>query len=90
MAEETGSASSWEKARRVNWSVYGDRIRVRVICPTCGSGGAHDLFSYRPKCGENGCTDILKPASNNEVECEWEEIEAHADKLLAIHKKVSR
>lgn len=45
---------------------------VRVMCPECGRGGSHPLWSYQPRC--ISCDDVLmEPASNNEIVCTWQE-----------------
>lgn len=65
-------------AINVNYSASYDGISIRVICPVCGIGGGQNLFSYQPKC--HICTDkvMMLPASNNEIECTWEEAQKYA------------
>lgn len=63
-------------AESVNCSYYNDGIRIRVMCPKCGSGGAHYINSYQPKCDrchDSGEEVYMEPASNNKVECTWQE-----------------
>lgn len=46
--------------------------RLRVMCPECGAGGANSL-GYQPKCHICEKTVMMQPASNDKVECTWEE-----------------
>ena len=67
--------------KRVNYSKQFDGIRIRVMCPECGSGGAHYIDSYQPKCHCKG-SPLMQPASNNQVECTWEEFKIYLEETL--------
>lgn len=65
---------------KANWSKQHNGIRVRVLCPSCGFGGAQYIRSVQPKCSQ--CENILMhPANNTEIVCTWKEFKDY------IHEK---
>lgn len=77
MKEDTEKAVEWlegqTNAEKVNYSKYFNRVRIRVICPVCNTGGAQDIDSYQPKCHVCKEPVLMEPASNNKIECTWQE-----------------
>lgn len=59
-------------AKNVNYSVRG-KTMLKVMCPDCGSSGAHYTDSYQPKCHVCPAIVYMQPASNDKVECTWNE-----------------
>ena len=64
-------------AKFANYSEQPEGIRVRVMCPKCGSGGAQTLSSCQPKC--HVCADgtLMAPAGNAYVVCTWSEAQQY-------------
>ena len=60
-------------ARYANYNIVTKGF-VRVVCPSCGRGGAHRIESYQPACS---CGEMKHPASNNYIECSWDEFQEY-------------
>lgn len=54
-------------------------MRIAVMCPVCGASGAHEPETYQPKCHVCKEDVYMQPASNNRIECTWEEFKAFYD-----------
>lgn len=63
-------------ARHANYSEHCGVVRVRVMCPCCDAGGAHDIDMRQPKCHE--CGRLMRPASNDKTECSWKAAQEYA------------
>lgn len=57
------------------------KIRVRVMCPSCGESGSNSI-GYQPKCIP--CGVLMEPASNNRIECGWTEFVEHVRKTCKL------
>ncbi len=79
--------------RNVNWTALAEgKTRIRVICPECSKGGSHCIESYKPRCDVchyRGKDVLMEPASNDRIECTWEEFHAYFEenKHLFILRK---
>lgn len=71
-------------AIKANYFKFHDGIRVRVMCPKCGSGGSQYLDSYQPKCSK--CEDpvLMEPANNGQPVCTWAEAVEYSKFLTQV------
>lgn len=51
--------------------------RIRVMCPKCGIGGGQYVNGYHPKCYICDDGTLMHPASNDKVECTWDEFQQY-------------
>ena len=54
-----------------NYSEQPGGIRVRVMCPACGTGGAHPISMPQPKCHICDYKVFMQPANNTRIVCTW-------------------
>ena len=66
-------------ARYANYSDQPEGIRVRVMCPSCGAGGAQTLSRVQPKCHICSEDTLMEPACNDHIVCTWREARQYKD-----------
>lgn len=75
-------------AKSANYNLrYNLEVYVRVMCPRCGASGAHSLSMPQPLCHVCDCEVKMLPASNDKVECTWEEAVEYGERLKSIRLK---